>query len=321
MARTDQLEIPKAKNRISGIKVSEISFVDVPAVPKARFLVVKRKEEGMAVVEKAGQMKTEAGTEFPADAYLYVPDPEKSSTWKLRIKEVVNGEQEVTRAQLGRAAAALGPGGFRGQPADIPEGDLAGVKAKLRVLYANLKVPKDEIPAQVQKCDSCGGMMPSMENDDEEGEKKDREVVNYRVGGADDDGDGIVDQCGSCDFFQGPLSLTGDQISVGECSLVDGDIGSNMLCDLYEVADAFSLVEKSKRLAAVTKEGRMLSAANLDKMKTAMKAAKDAIDAMQGMMDAATPNAMKREDQKHGEPLTPEEEAALDKIRASLGVA
>lgn len=235
MARTDQLEMPKAKNRATGVKVSEISFVDVPAVPKARFLVVKRKEESMAEPEKKADIQDPAQT-----------------------------------------------------------------------------------PAKVKKCDSCGGMMQGMDDDDE-GEKKNRAVVNYRVGGADTDGDGIVDQCGSCDFFMGPLSLNNDQIYVGECSLVDGDIGSNMLCDLYEVADAFSLVEKSKRLAEVTKEGRMLSAANLDKMKTAMKAAKDAIDAMQGMMDAATPNTAKAKE--NGKDLTPAEVATLDRIRASLGVA
>lgn len=231
MARTDHLEQPKAKNRATGVRVSEISFVDVPAVPKARFLVVKRREETM--------------------------------------------DEPIVKAD-----ATADP------------------------------------VAQVKKCDFCGGMMPSMSED--KGEKKDRAIVNYRVGGVDSDGDGIVDQCGSCDFFMGPLSLNNDQIYVGDCSLVDGDIGSNMLCDLYEVADAFSLVEKAKKLANVAKAGRVLSQANIDKMKTAMKAAKDAIDAMQGMMDAAMPNTAKAKE--NGKDLTPDEVATLDRIRASLGV-
>lgn len=270
---------------------------------------------GNEPVMKAAPMKTDGGVAYGKDAYLYTPDDEPSH-WKLRIKEVVDGEQKVTRAQLGRAAAALGPSGFRGQKVDIPSEDIAKVKAKLRGLYKELGVKPEDIPEQVQKCDSCGGMMPQSlddDDDDEGGEQKDRATVNYRLGGGfDTDDDGIVDQCGSCDFFIGPMNLTQDQVSVGDCSLVHGDIGSNMLCDLYEVADAFSLVEKAKRLEAVTKEGRMLSAANLEKMKAAMQAAKDAIDTMQGMMDAAAPKAEKRAD------LTPEERATLDRIRTSL---
>ncbi len=311
MARPDQLEMdttPKAKNRATGIKVNEISFVDQPAVPKARFLVVKRKKDGIDV-EKA-DTKTENGQEFPAEAYLYTPG--SPSTWKLRIWE--SPEAKVTRAQLGRAAAALGKG-FRGQKVDLPADEVGTIKAKLRGLYADLKVPKEEIPAQVQKCDSCGGMMGQDEDDDDDGEQKDKATVNYRVGGTDDDGDSIVDQCGSCQFFEGPLTLEGGQVTVGDCSLVDGDIGSNMLCDLYEVAEAFSVAEKSKRLATVAKEGRMLSAANLEKMKAAMKAAKDAVDAMQSMMDAAMPAAKRGETATE---LTPEEIATLNRIKVSL---
>lgn len=36
-------EKTKAKNRITGLRVNEISFVDNPAVPKARFVIEKRK--------------------------------------------------------------------------------------------------------------------------------------------------------------------------------------------------------------------------------------------------------------------------------------
>ena len=74
-------------------------------------------------------MKTEDGVQFPAVAFAYVPDAEKSTTWKLRLWEDL--EKKVTRAQLGRAAAALSPGGFRGQKVVIPADDLSTVRVKL----------------------------------------------------------------------------------------------------------------------------------------------------------------------------------------------
>lgn len=89
--------------------------------------------------------KTDDGVEYGSDAYLYVPDPDKPSTWKLRVKEVVGGQKKVTRAQLGRAAAALGPG-FRGQKVELPAGEKAKVVKKLISLYHKLGVEDDEIP-------------------------------------------------------------------------------------------------------------------------------------------------------------------------------
>src|SRR5574337_453090 len=94
--------------------------------------------------------KTDGGVEYGKDAYLYTPD-DVPDHWKLRIKEVVDGKQEVTRAQLGRAAAALSPGGFRGQTVDIPSADLPSVKAKLRSLYKSLDVQEADIPPHVLK--------------------------------------------------------------------------------------------------------------------------------------------------------------------------
>src|SRR5581483_9730894 len=66
--------------------------------------------------------KTEDGHEYTAGAYAYVGDPEDPSTWKLRIEETPG---KVTAAQLGRAAAAFSPGGFRGRRVEIPEADVA----------------------------------------------------------------------------------------------------------------------------------------------------------------------------------------------------
>lgn len=88
--------------------------------------------------------KSEDGEEFPKEAYLYVPDPEKPSTWKLKIWEDLS--KKVTRAQLGRAAAAFSPGGFRGQKVQLPSGEVKKVKDKLKSLYRKLGVKDDEMP-------------------------------------------------------------------------------------------------------------------------------------------------------------------------------
>jgi len=94
-------------------------------------------------------MKTEDGVQFPATAFAYVPDPEKSSTWKLRLWE--DPEKKITRAQLGRAAAALSPGGFRGQRVAIPSTDLPAVKRKIRAEYRKLDVEDEDIPRWVKE--------------------------------------------------------------------------------------------------------------------------------------------------------------------------
>ena len=86
------------------------------------------------------QTKREDGEDFPAEAFAYVPDPERPSTWKLRLWDSL--EERETRTQVGAAIAALGPGGFRGNRVEIPAEDLAGVKR--RVLAAWRKVWGDE---------------------------------------------------------------------------------------------------------------------------------------------------------------------------------
>lgn len=99
---------------------------------------------GMAAHAAAAVTKTEDGESYPAAAYLVVPDPEKPSTWKLRVWE--SPAAKVTRAQLGRAAAAFSPGGFRGQPVQLAPDEEKQAKAKLRSLYRGLGAGDDEIP-------------------------------------------------------------------------------------------------------------------------------------------------------------------------------
>ena len=100
-------------------------------------------------LKEQAAMKTEDGEKYPAAAFAYVPDSEKPSTWKLRLWE--DPEKKVTRAQLGRAAAALSPGGFRGQKVQIPSADLSAVKRKIRAEYRKLDVEDEEIPRWVKE--------------------------------------------------------------------------------------------------------------------------------------------------------------------------
>ena len=97
-------------------------------------------------------VKIEDGIEFPASAFVYVSDADKSSTWKLRIWEDL--EKKVTKAQLGRVAAALSPGGFRGQKVAIKSTDLPAVKRKIRAEYRKLDVEDDEIPRWVKEVET-----------------------------------------------------------------------------------------------------------------------------------------------------------------------
>ncbi|MBU0598949.1 ChaB family protein, partial [Patescibacteria group bacterium] len=89
-------------------------------------------------------MKTEDGQQYPATAFAYAPDVDTPSKWKLRLWE--DPVKKVTRAQLGRAAAALSPGGFRGQKVAIPTADLSAVKRKIRAEYRRLGVEDEDIP-------------------------------------------------------------------------------------------------------------------------------------------------------------------------------
>jgi cation transport regulator len=114
--------------------------------------MTKEVEEALTWLKLQEIVKTEDGVEYPASAFAYVPDPDTPSTWKLRVWE--DAQKKVTRAQLGRAAAALSPGGFRGQRVQIPESDVAGVKRKIRANYRRLDVDDADIPRWVKESES-----------------------------------------------------------------------------------------------------------------------------------------------------------------------
>ncbi len=97
--------------------------------------------EDMSKEEKA--KKTEDGVQYPASAFLHVPDPDKPSTWSLRVRDE-NGN--IDRRQLGQVAAALGPKGFRGNRAEVTEEERRKYARKLISLYREIDVPDGDIP-------------------------------------------------------------------------------------------------------------------------------------------------------------------------------
>lgn len=90
------------------------------------------------------ETKREDDQDFPAEAFAYVPDPDRPSTWKLRLWDSL--EEKVTAAQVGRALAALGPGGFRGNRVQIPAADLPAVRRKILAAWRTVHEPDAEVP-------------------------------------------------------------------------------------------------------------------------------------------------------------------------------
>jgi HK97 family phage prohead protease/HK97 family phage major capsid protein len=89
--------------------------------------------------------KTEDGVAFEQGDYCYTPDPDVPSGWKLRITDTPGGKPDP--AIVGAAAAALSPGGFRGNPVDIPAADRAAVVACVRRAWREAN--PDKAPAEM----------------------------------------------------------------------------------------------------------------------------------------------------------------------------
>ena len=128
-----------------------LSSEDEPEEKKTKEALKEAKSVLISIKEQA-PMKTEDGAKFPASAFAYVPESDAPSGWKLRLWEDL--EKKVTRAQLGRAAAALSPGGFRGQKVAIPSADMSAVKRKIRAEYRKLDVEEEEIPRWVRETET-----------------------------------------------------------------------------------------------------------------------------------------------------------------------
>jgi len=113
---------------------------------------IKEATATLAWLKEQELMKTEDGVKFPKEAFAYTPNAEAPATWKLLLWESL--DKKVTKTQLGRASAALSPGGFRGQRVEIPIAESTSVKSKIRTEYRNLDIADEDIPRWVKESES-----------------------------------------------------------------------------------------------------------------------------------------------------------------------
>ncbi len=109
---------------------------------------LKLADEIISKLEETAPMKTEEGQQYPRSAYAYTPDDNPES-WGLRLWE--DSTRKVTKSQLGKAAAALSPGGYRGQKVAIVKESLPAVKRNIRAEYQKLGI--DDMPKWVREAD------------------------------------------------------------------------------------------------------------------------------------------------------------------------
>src|SRR5258708_18635589 len=102
-----------------------------------------RRQDRLVVRHYSDATKTEDGVAFPKAAYAYTPSDEPS-TWKIRLWETP--DKKETPRQVGMAIAAMGKG-LRGNKAQIPDADRAGVMAKIRSGYK--KANGKDMPAEM----------------------------------------------------------------------------------------------------------------------------------------------------------------------------
>lgn len=108
---------------------------------------IKECDACLAKVKEVSPTKVEDGEAYLSSAYAYAPS-DNPSDWKLRLQDKTH---KVTKAQLGVAAAAFSPGGFRGQKVQIPGEDISEAKRKIRAAYKSLDVPDEEISKWVKE--------------------------------------------------------------------------------------------------------------------------------------------------------------------------
>lgn len=118
--------------------------------------IMQAGEKRTAILDESGYQskqvkKTEEGVEYPARCYAYVPDAEQVSTWKLQL---CNEDLEITREQLGHAAAAFSEGGFRGERVDLPRDEVGKVKRRIRSEYEKLGVERENMPEGIKEMDA-----------------------------------------------------------------------------------------------------------------------------------------------------------------------
>jgi hypothetical protein len=216
-------------------------------------------------VDKAADsfpFKNEGGEMYPASDYAYVPDPQKPTTWKLRLTSKPGGEPDAKI--VGDAVAALGAG-FRGNKVAIPTADLAGVKATVRAAWkkANPDAKAADIPAAIAKAVTFASIIAGRELQDALPDAFDtledsvwsaiyaRDAAGVDLAPADKQA--LIAQ--DLDEFKTYLlGIIDAGVQVGKGDITEGALGA------------------ARIQAIVAKVGRKISAARLEQLKTAATA-------------------------------------------------
>lgn len=249
--------------------------------------------------------KTEDGKDFPASDYAYVPDPDKPSTWKLRLTSTPGGDPDP--GIVGAAAAALGKG-FRGNKVQIPDADLPKVKAKVRAAWskANPGKEEDDMPEAIAKAATrtFNDYRASQELNSELPEAfatLQDSIWSAMWAYGDDDQPLPIDQ------RKALIAQNLDEFKAFALGLIDAGMTKR---DTRGTSQAVLAIE-----GIVAKVGRKISAARL----TRLQEAASALSAVLAEVEAADDTATEKRDSAEEEDMTPEElTAAIEKGMAPL---
>lgn len=259
----------KKKTRLTDMIIEEGTLCQKGKNSEARVLLWKMDDLTKAT-------KTEGGKEYPASAFAYVPDPEKPSTWKLRL---IDDSGEMTAKQVGMAVAALGAG-FRGNKVQIPEGDLAKVKAKVRAAWKKVNPDAEEVPA-VLKSESVWGKIKGF-------------LKAMTMDQVSEANEARSDWWQLCNDFQDSVkSILADETADQAAMLTQSCMQfinrakplAPYMSDMMKAEGALTALEAIAE--DVSKAGKKISAANMDKLKAAMRVLQEMMGSME--MDGMEP--------------------------------
>jgi len=139
-------DVPEARKSLDNLLdlLEKADLTEETAEP-----LLKEADEVIAKLNESAPVKTIEGQQYPITAFAYTPDSVNPSSWDLRLWEDASGK--ITKSQLGKAAAALSPGGLRGQKVVVTKESLPAVKQRIRAEYRKLGI--DDIPKWVRDSD------------------------------------------------------------------------------------------------------------------------------------------------------------------------
>ena len=100
--------------------------------------------------DSSEKYQTRGGVKYPSSCFLYVPDKNKPSTWKLLYR---TPDGKISPTFVSAACAAFSETGFRGNKVQLPTDAVTDVKSKLRAAWKEAFPDKseDEMPESIKK--------------------------------------------------------------------------------------------------------------------------------------------------------------------------